>query len=569
MCCSNKKAWPFWWRYLTATAVVTIVYIIAGAIFGIQWRYGVNDDSILMTYISGMNTGTPEAYLTWERVLYGAVVAKFYELTPGIPWYIIFHLFFEWLSLVTIFNVILKKTRSGIHWFFGVAIFAVLYFRILLVESLRPQFTTLAGLCVGAVIVVLLSLSDDDEKSERIVSYVTMFLLSYVGLNLREELIYIAAVLFIGTFILMFIRKNATLKQIVVFSAICFVMISASLVADKVYVKTHNWQDGWNFINARSSFIDYDNYTYEEYPEGFDAIGWDDTLDVMSRDWFFMDENVTTEALEKVVEFSQSNLDRSITAAIKRALRFFLDDKMVLAMVLVWGACSLVALVISWKNKKAFLYALGMAGFYAAGMGLWAVLFYINRYPQRVIDMVLLLTLLPSVIEAIEFAKLYQATDEKAILKKELFLSIACTFALVLLAGSVMPDEKEMSQFLYDRTDEVVEYVKSNPDKIFVKDTDIAQIYNPFTTQPVGATKNLICWGECFYNTPVYFRQINANGYEQMTAENFFDDNVYVIRYAIPSEDSAFMKYMRKRWSQLQVDIVDAQEYFTVIKFTK
>ena len=132
-----------------------------------------------------------------------------------------------------------------------------------------------------------------------------------------------------------------------------------------------------------------------------------------------------------------------------------------------------------------------------------------------------------------------------------------------------MPDEKEMSQFLYDRTDEVVEYVKSNPDKIFVKDTDIAQIYNPFTTQPAGATKNLICWGECFYNTPVYFRQINANGYEQMTAENFFDDNVYVIRYAIPSEDSAFMKYMRKRWPQLQVDIVDAQEYFTVIKFTK
>ena len=82
-----------------------------------------------------------------------------------------------------------------------------------------------------------------------------MFLLSYVGLNLREELIYIAAVLFIGTFILMFIRKNATLKQIVVFSVICFVMISGSLVADKVYVKTHNWQEGWNFINARSSFL--------------------------------------------------------------------------------------------------------------------------------------------------------------------------------------------------------------------------------------------------------------------------------------------------------------------------
>ena len=85
---------------MTAAAVVTILYIIAGAIFGIQWRYGVNDDSILMTYISGMNTGTPEAYLTWERFLYGAVAAKFYELTPGIPWYIIFHLFLSGYRLL-------------------------------------------------------------------------------------------------------------------------------------------------------------------------------------------------------------------------------------------------------------------------------------------------------------------------------------------------------------------------------------------------------------------------------------------------------------------------------------
>lgn len=569
MCYSGKRVWPFWWRFLTAIGVVTIIYIIAGSVFGIQWRYGVNDDSILMTYISGMNTGNPENYLKWERILYGSIVADFYKLTPAVPWYIIFHLFFEWLSLVAIFNVILKKFQTHVQWLFGIAIFAVIYFRILLVETVRPQFTTLAGLCIGAAISVLLSLENDDEKSEKITSYILMAVLVFVGMNLREEVTYIVIILFAATFILLLLCGNLESRQILIPTVVCLMLAVTTLVADKAYIRANNWQDGVEFMAARSSFIDYDNYVYEEYPEGFDSIGWDDTLDMMSLDWFFMDENVTTEAFKTIVSFSENNVDKSIKAAAMRGIKFFLDDKKVLAMVLVWGCCSFAALVFSWKDKRSFFYALGMTGYFMAAIVLWGVLFYINRYPQRVIDMVLLMTLIPSILEAVEFAKCFQLDANGGEWKKELFLSLSFTFALVLLSGSVIPDGKEQSQFLYDRTDEVVEYVKSNPDKIFVKDTDIAQIYNPFTTQPIGATKNLICWGECFYDTPVYFRQLNANGYEQMTAENFFDDNVYVIRYAAPSEDSTFMKYMRKRWPQLQVDIVDSQDYFTVINFVK
>ena len=90
MCNSCKKEWPFWWRAITAAGLVSIIYII-----------------------SGMNTGAPEAYIKWMRVL----------------------------SLVAILNVLLKKFKSSTCLWRGYAIFGVLYPRILLAEPVRPQFT--------------------------------------------------------------------------------------------------------------------------------------------------------------------------------------------------------------------------------------------------------------------------------------------------------------------------------------------------------------------------------------------------------------------------------------------
>ena len=478
-----------------------------------------NDDKVLMYLTAGYTTGTPEAGTVFGSFYYYGIIALFYKIYSGIAWYTIFELGMVAASLwiiATSFKSIIGKVAFIIMF-----LFCFMHF------STALQYTATAGLVAGAAACSLAASLESEKLFEsRFVIAVIMQVCAY-GIRKQFGLVGFAAVLIILFFEFIWGNRKQTIKKAVVM----FIAMALAFGSNAIYEKATGIAEFNEYYAQAGTWIDYPHLPYEEDVNGvYTSVGWDESLYNAASNWFFMDENLTTEKFETIVNAYQG---ASLTKReyVERAYNLILSSQVVNIQVVIWIALLLFTNILAIKkliNKKAILTIDALFGMFAVV----SIYFLIQaRFPMRAYQALVFIFFVPSVAMMLgELTKLEN--------KKPVYATI-CLMTIIMVAGFTLKPDTNMVKYTYtvahdiyreadiNQSNSLESYAIAHPDNMYIYDLSLALPADPFTVYKNGVPKNLVFWGGWVYNTPMYWKQIHANGFDTLFIDQFVGGNVY------------------------------------------
>jgi hypothetical protein len=127
-----------------------LIFIISGVYF-LPLAFETNDDAMMMLLASGQYTGSPEAFLVFINVIYGALLSVFYKLIPGVSWYAVFFLVLQYLSLNVLAKTLIKQNYNVV----AKLNFLVFLYIIAVNNIVSLQFTTTSAITALAGLVLI------------------------------------------------------------------------------------------------------------------------------------------------------------------------------------------------------------------------------------------------------------------------------------------------------------------------------------------------------------------------------------------------------------------------------
>ena len=487
-----------------------------------------NDDKVLMYLTAGYTTGTPEAGTVFGSFYYYGIIALFYRLYSGIAWYTVFELAMVATSLWIIANSLMGNSNTtNKAKLLGVITFIIMFLFCFMHFSTALQYTATAGLVAGAAACSLIS-SMESEKliNTQFVIAIIMLVMAY-GIRKQFGLVGLAAVLII----LFFEFFGESKKQVVKKTAIIIVTMAVAYTSNAIYEKATGIADFNEYYAQAGTWIDYPHLPYEEDVNGvYESVGWDETLYNAASNWFFMDENLTTENFETIIN-AYEGTSLSAKDYIKRAYNLILPSMVVNLQVVIWIALLILTNILAIKkliNKKAIFTIDALFGMFA----LVSIYFLIQaRFPMRAYQALVFIFFIPSVVKMIN--ELGKADNKKPL------ITTTCLMALIMISGFILKPETNMVKYTYTvahdvyreadiaQSNSLESYVIAHPDNMYIYDLSLALPADPFTVYKNGVPKNLVFWGGWVYNTPMYWKQIHANGFDTLFIDQFVGGNVY------------------------------------------
>lgn len=162
----------------------TIVYfttMFMTIFFGTRF-FGTNDDMLMMLFVSGIYTGEPSEFITFQNILVGQLLKQFYLFSPNINWYVGFLSMVQIISFTALY-FLLKPLSSKTTNFF-LFVLPLLYFIVEL--NLYIQFTKVAF--IASIVGVLYALRYSKEPKTRDLFLSAGFIT--LGLLIREHSAY-------------------------------------------------------------------------------------------------------------------------------------------------------------------------------------------------------------------------------------------------------------------------------------------------------------------------------------------------------------------------------------------
>ena len=487
-----------------------------------------NDDKVLMYLTAGYTTGTPEAGTVFGSFYYYGIIALFYRLYSGIAWYTVFELAMVAASLWVIANSLMGNSNTTNKTkLLGVFTFIIMFLFCFMHFSTALQYTATAGLVAGAAACSLIS-SMESEKLiiTQFVIAIIMLVMAY-GIRKQFGLVGLAAVLIV----LFFEFFGESKKQVIKKAAIIIVAMAVAFTSNAIYEKATGIADFNEYYAQAGTWIDYPHLPYEEDVNGvYESVGWDETLYNAASNWFFMDENLTTENFETIIN-AYEGTSLSAKDYIKRAYNLILPSMVVNLQVVIWIALLILTNILAIKkliNKKTIFTIDALFGMFA----LVSIYFLIQaRFPMRAYQALVFIFFIPSVVKMIN--ELGKVDNKKPL------ITITCLMALIMVSGFILKPETNMVKYTYTvahdvyreadiaQSNSLESYVIAHPDNMYIYDLSLALPADPFTVYKNGVPKNLVFWGGWVYNTPMYWKQIHANGFDTLFIDQFVGGNVY------------------------------------------
>lgn len=524
-----------------------------------------NDDKVLMYLTAGYTTGTPEAGTIFGSFYYYGIIALFYRLYNGIAWYTVFELAMVATSLWIIAECLLggckaatKQKLIGLFTFIIMFLFCFMHF------STALQYTATAGLVAGAAASSLIaSMKSEKLINAQFVIAIIMLVLAY-GIRKQFGLVGLAAVLIVMFF--EFFGENK--KQVVKKTLIILIAMAVAYGSNAIYEKVTGIADFNEYYAQAGTWIDYPHLPYEEDVNGvYESVGWDETLYNAASNWFFMDENLTTENFKTILS-AYEGTSLSTKDYIKRAYNLIMPSMVVNLQVVIWIALLIFTNILAIKkliDKKAILTIDALFGMFA----LVSIYFLIQaRFPMRAYQALVFIFFIPSVVKMInELGKIEN---------KKPLITTTCLMALIMMAGFILKPDTNMIKYTYTvahdvyrdadiaQSNSLENYVIEHPDNMYIYDLSLALPADPFTVYKNGVPKNMVFWGGWVYNTPMYWKQIHANGLDTLFIDDFFNGHVYFCGTEI---SNTLCDYIKVRHTSAQVKADDEFDNIIVYDF--
>ncbi len=558
--------------------------VITAVCLGILWTtcpicFQNNDDKTLMYLVSGFATGSPEAGTVFGSFYYYGFISLLYRIYGGIAWYTIIELAVVAASLWIICDSLMDATEK-VGKYAGTLIFILLFLFCFLHFSTALQYTATAGLAAGAAVASLVSSqSKANIKNCQFIISVIMLVVAY-GIRKQFGLVGLSAALIVLFFEFFGEDKKLTIKRAIIVIA----AMALAFCSNAIYEKVTGISEFNDYYAQAGTWIDYPHMQYADGGQLYESVGWDETLYDAAEHWFFMDENLTKDNFKVLVDAYDGN-KVSLRDCYDRAHNLMQSSMIVNGQMVTWLVLLLgvnIMVLVKGLPKRQLLAIDGLFAMFAVV----SVYFLIEgRFPMRAYQALVFIYMVPSVVM---MANLLGKLERK----KNMHAAIICLALVPVLCIRFKP-ETNITEYTYtvahdiyrtadiEKSTALEKYAMVHPDSMYIYDLDLALPAGPFTVYKEQKPKNLVFWGGWVYNTPMYWTQVHANGFDTLYSKDFFEDNVYFCSVAVPEtpgEDVAkadwsaptfLIKYMQTRYPEATVEVVDEFDGMYVYRFNK
>lgn len=555
------------WGCAALIAGLLIVFIK----FRLGFVFASADDYTVLFSVAGYFTGQPYPEISFMNYLYTRVFCLLYSLCDWLPWYGLYFLGIHWITgTVFVYSILTIGSRSRISKGWLLLFAVVLSVGALLLPMHRMQFTVTSSMAGAASIGLLLSADwKAMSKRQNTVLYVlsTIFLfLSYLQrpMSGKVAIAFWAVALCYHLFRQLFVHR-CQLKPVLVRLAATmgiFLVLMGAIFSTNYY-STHYGdnaeylQSGFN--SYRAKFQDYirPNVTYDEVRDLAESVGWDRDMWDMLYSMFYFDDRWNVDTAKEFVDSYYASAAAngaqdipSLTSAalrtVKDTLTFVWNDESVLFLVVAQAICLVLLVWIFCKDPRRRWGDLlaGLASFGAA-MLLMAYLSMSGRLILRAAQTALIpaafltIGVTLTALEELRGQENAEPAEKRNLEQRRRHVvrigSIGLA-ALVLIALEIpiytsLAGDVVENTAAKDSLKSIEVYAVQHPENVYIYDFtfggDPASLY-PFTVYQ-DPPINLMRHGGWIAMTPLYQHQMETNGFENFSAEDYLQDNLYFI----------------------------------------
>jgi len=563
--CTNAILHKPLFRILFCLLMCAFFYTVVFFIYPIQFE--TNDDPGQMYIYAGYLTGRPSVYIPHSAcsIFLGYIVSGLYGLFPAFPCYSIFFITVMLISSVIVSYCIIETAGKCGTSLLITALFCVLF---LCVFTLRPfvliQFTTVAAFPAAASIALAITFEplSRGKTTIRCALIAILILLSYV---IRRDVFTPAAVILCGV---LFYKSLNAKRMIILFLAItAFVLVG--IIADK-NITAH--------VQKSPEWAAYNNFKKRFMPNGevlsvrdLEEMGLEPIEQFLISDWCFLLECLNDGSLlnaANVPEIKSSH--KSVAVRVKtatKALMPLLQDRhsrflyFVLFAMFVFAFILLPTVPSTQETHDILgLFCISKLFLILAFIVFHCFIAYLclfgrQFFPTRV-QYTLMMLIAPYII--IASCALCGKLVKKDFYEKARFFIVFALIACIVSGIQLLLSSNELQarKDALEGGNSVMERIALHyPDCFFIYDSSLlAASSSPFKVFGKRKPVNLMFWGGWSYLSPIWYRQLQLNGIDELNYRSFLNDNVFLLsRFDINTiyNYNMLFPYMENKFSEI------------------
>lgn len=513
------EKWTLWLPPLLATLFFLVLSRIT------YFRYENSDDFLIARAFlgfEGVRPVLPHLYL--HPVLVWALTGLS-DAAPGVAWFSAAQMGALWLSAAVLCFCLLRCGRAARLHPAVCSVAALLFLGVFAsFVCTRLTYTTTSALLAAAACALLVCAGVTRRRVGPCVT-LSFGLLALGGMLRGTSLPASLCFWFLALAFLLArlsggeMRERRALVRVLVPA----VIVGAMLVGVRLWEK-REYQAFFDFHDARTELMDYHSEALDGVSqETLDALGWDASEVELVRQWYFMDKNITAEALRLICKGGSQPSATERIQAIPGTLRTFFGESgaYLFSVALLALLAALACLAPREGAGVVRLTALAALGLFAAML---VYLAWQGRFLARAVDCALLPA--AAVTACLAMAGWPAASRRRA------RAAALCLCALLLL-----PAGMQLKQTLYTltrrpdivsptREADLEAYALEHPDRLIVRTPDLLRDTRLFPDVSAGIPDNTLIWGDWLCRTPGWNAQLARFGFdpESFTAADFLSE---------------------------------------------
>ena len=528
-------------------------------------HYDLGDDVILMDSLMGAVGGVQESFNYHVLFpLFGAL-HLLSRCFPTVAWFSVFQIALLLLSAYVMVQSGMRlacKVRlpQWLGWMAGtlcVWIFVVPFANFI-------SYTQTAAITAMVAVWQLACVEWRDQSAARLA--VQSLLLLLLAFGLRWESVLPALCYWTGILLCAVLMEHVPFKRAAALWGVCVLVLGATMGIHQAAAMTE--KEYVRFQKARIQVVDY-GLLNAQNAEMLEEAGWTKQDAHLVQNWCLLDESVSAEAFETVIENAKRDMNGQ--DAVRRIVQLFVKNRN-----LYWIAALLVLLL-----GLAFLAGLWLrlpwlwAAASGCGLGTAVLLILLSlrgRLPMRAGAAVLW----PACAVGVYLLLRGCAALWRASLKQKAACLLVCLLCMVILFPNVRqafhnsyqpyPMAKE-SQYT-----QLAQYARENPDQLLIADGAFARDPRLFPARDGESPSNLLlAWGSWNNHSQGYRALFEQFGYQHdvFGLECFLDDAVRLVTPAGREPDEWFVNALKEHAGSDVTWTAQEQGSFRILQFAK
>ncbi len=517
-------------RTVKSRTIVLLALILTGLVFltavlTSEMAYLTNDDGGIQSVLSGLSTGEPYPYHQFISVILSFPIAGLYSILPGIQWWYVWSLVAMAMGIFLVQYCLLRIAVRGQHSpviIIGILIFLDIGF--FLYPTANVSFTIVPAVLGTGLVAGLLWMAEKDTIRHKGWLFAGIVIGYILLLSHRRDTGLVVLCFLLLAFLYYYVSKSEKLRQAILkfsLTAIAFLLLTESLtVLNRNIQNNLNGEDFVAFNSARSQYMDYPHDSYNENPELYEEVGWDEDLYHLVNKWYFLNDNVTTENLSYLAENSEHT---TASTSVISTIKDLYHDKQCFSIFLLFGMSVILAgfsllTGFDWKNLLFLLMNNGGAG----------ILILYQIFSGRALYRSVIIVLLPAAVINLMLGLRKEIKGRSLTVYRVCLILLELVCIAPTLSATFDQDRKTFVTETNEKEDSIRAYLADHQTEVYISETrGISDNINPWNLS--RRASNRFDYGSSTRYSALYHARLEANGLSALNEETFKLDRVHFI----------------------------------------